>query len=94
MCRDQICLHGGNKTREGWLCRRWRAREGSGTREGRRVSPNTEAEAVALGKEEVTVVGGLGVAVVFTALLLRVYARGRKQRGKKAVPTEPPVQKV
>ncbi|XP_036016699.1 adenosine 3'-phospho 5'-phosphosulfate transporter 1 isoform X1 [Mus musculus] len=42
----------------------------------------------------VTVVGGLGVAVVFTALLLRVYARGRKQRGKKAVPTEPPVQKV
>lgn len=41
----------------------------------------------------VTVVGGLGVAVVFTALLLRVYARGRK-RGKKAVPTEPPVQKV
>ncbi|KAM7318650.1 hypothetical protein ACRRTK_021762 [Alexandromys fortis] len=42
----------------------------------------------------VTVVGGLGVAVVFTALLLRVYARGRKQRGKKAVPTESPVQKV
>lgn len=42
----------------------------------------------------VTVVGGLGVAVVFTALLLRVYARGRKQRGKKAVPTEPAVQKV
>uniref|UniRef100_A0A2K5E047 Adenosine 3'-phospho 5'-phosphosulfate transporter 1 n=1 Tax=Aotus nancymaae TaxID=37293 RepID=A0A2K5E047_AOTNA len=43
----------------------------------------------------VTVVGGLGVAVVFAALLLRVYARGRlKQRGKKAVPVESPVQKV
>nr|XP_020012752.1 adenosine 3'-phospho 5'-phosphosulfate transporter 1 isoform X1 [Castor canadensis] len=43
----------------------------------------------------VTVVGGLGVAVVFAALLLRVYARGRqKQRGKKAVPIETPVQKV
>uniref|UniRef100_A0A8C2QCS2 Adenosine 3'-phospho 5'-phosphosulfate transporter 1 n=1 Tax=Cricetulus griseus TaxID=10029 RepID=A0A8C2QCS2_CRIGR len=33
----------------------------------------------------VTAVGGLGVAVVFTGLLLRVYT---------AVPTEPPVQKV
>ncbi|KAB1261865.1 Adenosine 3'-phospho 5'-phosphosulfate transporter 1 [Camelus dromedarius] len=43
----------------------------------------------------VTVVGGLGVAVVFAALLLRVYARGRlKQRGKKAVPVESSVQKV
>ncbi|XP_022359226.1 adenosine 3'-phospho 5'-phosphosulfate transporter 1 isoform X2 [Enhydra lutris kenyoni] len=43
----------------------------------------------------VTVVGGLGVAVVFAALLLRIYARGRlKQRGKKAVPVESPVQKV
>ncbi|XP_006926896.1 adenosine 3'-phospho 5'-phosphosulfate transporter 1 [Pteropus alecto] len=43
----------------------------------------------------ITVVGGLGVAVVFAALLLRVYARGRlKQRGKKAVPVESPVQKV
>ncbi|KAM9234491.1 adenosine 3'-phospho 5'-phosphosulfate transporter 1 isoform 1-T1 [Dugong dugon] len=43
----------------------------------------------------VTVVGALGVAVVFAALLLRVYARGRlKQRGKKAVPIESPVQKV
>ncbi|EHB10885.1 Adenosine 3'-phospho 5'-phosphosulfate transporter 1, partial [Heterocephalus glaber] len=42
----------------------------------------------------VTVVGGLGVAVVFAALLLRVYARGRvKQRGKKVV-LESPVQKV
>ncbi|XP_072801006.1 adenosine 3'-phospho 5'-phosphosulfate transporter 1 isoform X3 [Vicugna pacos] len=43
----------------------------------------------------VTVVGGLGVAVVFAALLLRVYARGRlKQRGKKAVQVESSVQKV
>ncbi|ELR53227.1 Adenosine 3'-phospho 5'-phosphosulfate transporter 1, partial [Bos mutus] len=43
----------------------------------------------------VTVVGGLGVAVVFAALLLRVYARGRlKQRGKKAMPVESSVQKV
>ncbi|XP_060045881.1 adenosine 3'-phospho 5'-phosphosulfate transporter 1 isoform X2 [Erinaceus europaeus] len=43
----------------------------------------------------ITVVGGLGVAVVFAALLLRVYARGRlKQRGKKAVPVDSPVQKV
>ncbi|XP_073666782.1 adenosine 3'-phospho 5'-phosphosulfate transporter 1 isoform X2 [Tursiops truncatus] len=43
----------------------------------------------------VTVVGGLGVAVVFAALLLRVYARGRlKQRGKKVVPVESSVQKV
>lgn len=43
----------------------------------------------------VTVVGGLGVAVVFAALFLRVYARGRlKQRGKKAMPVESSVQKV
>ncbi|NXC21622.1 S35B2 protein, partial [Corythaeola cristata] len=43
----------------------------------------------------VTVVGGLGVAVVFMALFLRVYARSRmKKRGKKLPPGETPVQKV
>ncbi|KAK2513381.1 Slc35b2 [Columba livia] len=43
----------------------------------------------------VTVVGGLGVAVVFMALFLRVYARSRmKKRSKKLPPGETPVQKV
>ncbi|XP_071595419.1 adenosine 3'-phospho 5'-phosphosulfate transporter 1 isoform X1 [Heliangelus exortis] len=43
----------------------------------------------------VTVVGGLGVAVVFMALFLRVYARSRmKKRSKKLPPGEAPVQKV
>ncbi|KAM9002568.1 adenosine 3'-phospho 5'-phosphosulfate transporter 1 [Sarcophilus harrisii] len=43
----------------------------------------------------VTVVGGLGMAVVFAALFLRVYAKGRlKQRGKKVPPNEAPIQKV
>ncbi|XP_038616867.1 adenosine 3'-phospho 5'-phosphosulfate transporter 1 isoform X2 [Tachyglossus aculeatus] len=44
----------------------------------------------------VTVLGGLGVAMVFAALLLRVYARGRlKHRAKAAAaPGEAPVQKV
>ncbi|ERE91792.1 adenosine 3'-phospho 5'-phosphosulfate transporter 1-like protein [Cricetulus griseus] len=41
----------------------------------------------------VAVVEGLGVAVIFRALLLRVYAQGSKQWGKKTVLTEPPVQK-
>lgn len=41
----------------------------------------------------VTFVGGLGVAVVFLALFLRVYARSRmKKSSKRAV--QPPVQKV
>ncbi|KAM6128372.1 LOW QUALITY PROTEIN: adenosine 3'-phospho 5'-phosphosulfate transporter 1 [Pterocles gutturalis] len=40
-------------------------------------------------------VGGLGVAVVFMALFLRVYARSRmKKRSKKLPPGETPVQKV
>uniref|UniRef100_A0A8D2MUE9 Adenosine 3'-phospho 5'-phosphosulfate transporter 1 n=2 Tax=Zonotrichia TaxID=44387 RepID=A0A8D2MUE9_ZONAL len=43
----------------------------------------------------VTVVGGLGIAVVFMALFLRVYARSRmKKRSKKLPPGEAPVQKV
>uniref|UniRef100_A0A8C3GN16 Adenosine 3'-phospho 5'-phosphosulfate transporter 1 n=1 Tax=Cairina moschata TaxID=8855 RepID=A0A8C3GN16_CAIMO len=43
----------------------------------------------------VTVVGGLGVAVVFLALFLRVYARSRmKKRSKKLPPGETPAQKV
>lgn len=43
----------------------------------------------------VTLVGGLGVAVVFMALFLRVYARSRmKKRSKKLPPGETPVQKV
>ncbi|XP_071432475.1 adenosine 3'-phospho 5'-phosphosulfate transporter 1 isoform X1 [Pithys albifrons albifrons] len=43
----------------------------------------------------VTVVGGLGIAVVFMALFLRVYARSRmKKRSKKLPPGETPVQKV
>lgn len=43
----------------------------------------------------VTVVGGLGIAVVFLALFLRVYARSRmKKRSKKLPPGETPVQKV
>ncbi|MEJ1277069.1 polypeptide N-acetylgalactosaminyltransferase 4 [Cricetulus griseus] len=42
----------------------------------------------------VAVVEGLGVAVIFRALLLRVYAQGSKQWGKKTVLTEPPVQKI
>uniref|UniRef100_A0A6I8P6U5 Adenosine 3'-phospho 5'-phosphosulfate transporter 1 n=1 Tax=Ornithorhynchus anatinus TaxID=9258 RepID=A0A6I8P6U5_ORNAN len=43
----------------------------------------------------ITVLGGLGVAVVFAALLLRIYARRRlKQRTKAAVLSETPVQKV
>lgn len=42
----------------------------------------------------VTPVGAVGVAVVFLALFLRVYARGRmKKKGKKAVDT-PVIQKV
>ncbi|XP_073683571.1 adenosine 3'-phospho 5'-phosphosulfate transporter 1 [Garra rufa] len=41
----------------------------------------------------VTLVGGLGVAVVFLALFLRIYARSRvKKSSKRAAPT--PVQKV
>lgn len=39
----------------------------------------------------VTMVGGLGVAVVFLALFLRVYARSRMKGGRRAAP---PVQKV
>ncbi|XP_030051614.1 adenosine 3'-phospho 5'-phosphosulfate transporter 1 isoform X1 [Microcaecilia unicolor] len=43
----------------------------------------------------VSLVGGLGVAVVFLALFLRVYARSRmKKRSRKAVLSEAPVQKV
>ncbi|XP_038250108.1 adenosine 3'-phospho 5'-phosphosulfate transporter 1 isoform X2 [Dermochelys coriacea] len=43
----------------------------------------------------ITVVGGLGVAVVFMALFLRVYARSRmKKRSKKLPASEVPVQKV
>ncbi|KAG8123416.1 hypothetical protein E2320_018891 [Naja naja] len=43
----------------------------------------------------VTVMGGLGVAVVFTALFLRVYARSRmKKRAKKVPAGEGAVQKV
>uniref|UniRef100_A0A670I3W9 Adenosine 3'-phospho 5'-phosphosulfate transporter 1 n=1 Tax=Podarcis muralis TaxID=64176 RepID=A0A670I3W9_PODMU len=42
----------------------------------------------------VTVVGGLGVAVVFTALFLRVYARSRMKKRAKKVPVEGTVQKV
>ncbi|XP_025053625.1 adenosine 3'-phospho 5'-phosphosulfate transporter 1 isoform X1 [Alligator sinensis] len=43
----------------------------------------------------VTVVGGLGVAVVFVALFLRVYARSRmKKRSKKLPPGDAPIQKV
>ncbi|MBN3305927.1 S35B2 protein, partial [Amia calva] len=43
----------------------------------------------------VTMVGGLGVAVVFLALFLRVYARSRmKKRSKKAVQSSSPVLKV
>ncbi|XP_059323642.1 adenosine 3'-phospho 5'-phosphosulfate transporter 1 [Ammospiza nelsoni] len=43
----------------------------------------------------VTVVGGLGIAVVFMALFLRVYARSRmKKRSKKLPPGETAVQKV
>ncbi|XP_062829857.1 adenosine 3'-phospho 5'-phosphosulfate transporter 1 isoform X1 [Anolis carolinensis] len=43
----------------------------------------------------VTVMGGLGVAVVFIALFLRVYARSRmKKRAKKPPVGESPVQKV
>ncbi|KAM4694616.1 adenosine 3'-phospho 5'-phosphosulfate transporter 1 [Discoglossus pictus] len=42
----------------------------------------------------VTPVGGVGVAVVFLALFLRVYARGRmRKKGRKAADTSP-VQKV
>lgn len=41
----------------------------------------------------VSSVGGLGIGVVFLALFLRIYARGRlKKAGKRAAP--PPVQKV
>lgn len=40
----------------------------------------------------VTVVGGLGVGVVFLALFLRVYARSRMKGSRRAAP--PPVQKV
>ncbi|XP_069092468.1 adenosine 3'-phospho 5'-phosphosulfate transporter 1 [Pleurodeles waltl] len=43
----------------------------------------------------VTVVGGLGIGVVFLALFLRVYARSRmKKRVKKAALNEVPIQKV
>ncbi|NWW52262.1 S35B2 protein, partial [Pedionomus torquatus] len=43
----------------------------------------------------VTVMGGLGVAVVFMALFLRVYARSRmKKRSKKLPPGDTPIQKV
>ncbi|KAH1173688.1 adenosine 3'-phospho 5'-phosphosulfate transporter 1 isoform X1 [Mauremys mutica] len=43
----------------------------------------------------ITVVGGLGVAVVFMALFLRVYARSRMKKRSKKLPTgEVPVQKV
>ncbi|XP_033859140.3 adenosine 3'-phospho 5'-phosphosulfate transporter 1-like isoform X2 [Acipenser ruthenus] len=43
----------------------------------------------------VTIVGGLGIAVVFLALLLRVYARSRmKRRSKKATLIPAPVEKV
>ncbi|XP_077198462.1 adenosine 3'-phospho 5'-phosphosulfate transporter 1 isoform X1 [Paroedura picta] len=42
----------------------------------------------------VTVVGGLGVAVVFIALFLRVYARSRMKKRAKKPPAEPAVQKV
>lgn len=40
----------------------------------------------------VTIVGGLGVAVVFLALFLRVYARSRMKSGRRA--PQPNVQKV
>ncbi|XP_048841909.1 adenosine 3'-phospho 5'-phosphosulfate transporter 1 isoform X2 [Brienomyrus brachyistius] len=42
----------------------------------------------------VTVVGGLGVAIVFLALFLRVYARSRTKRSKKVAPSQPTVEKV
>ncbi|XP_015206571.1 adenosine 3'-phospho 5'-phosphosulfate transporter 1 [Lepisosteus oculatus] len=43
----------------------------------------------------ITMVGGLGVAVVFLALFLRVYARSRmKKRSKKAAQSQALVQKV
>ncbi|KAI4877559.1 hypothetical protein NFI96_028586 [Prochilodus magdalenae] len=41
----------------------------------------------------VTFVGALGVAVVFLALFLRIYARSRMKKGSKR-PAQPPVQKV
>ncbi|XP_028997544.1 adenosine 3'-phospho 5'-phosphosulfate transporter 1 [Betta splendens] len=40
----------------------------------------------------VTVIGGFGVAIVFLALFLRVYARSRMKSGRRSA--QPPVQKV
>ncbi|KAL4630537.1 adenosine 3'-phospho 5'-phosphosulfate transporter 1 [Arapaima gigas] len=42
----------------------------------------------------ITIVGGFGVAVVFLALFLRVYARSRMKRGKKPTASQSQVQKV